>query len=156
MGSPPCCTMTPTRSRSQRSFARSSRRRPSTTISPASGVRSPVQHSSVVVLPAPFGPSTAVIPPVRAVSVTPSAARREPYRFVSRVTARASSTPTSYGRHLSTMRPLCCTRGILKQQCSLLVSETGGGVPWMRVCPPMTPCLLYTSDAADDLLCVDL
>jgi len=37
-----------------------------------------------------------------------------------------------------------------------LVRQFRGDLPWLEGLPQMIGCLLYTSDAADDLLCVDL
>ena len=54
--------------------------RPRTRTVPESGLRYPSQVSTVVVLPAPFGPSTAVTP-ARATRSRPSTAVFVPYRF---------------------------------------------------------------------------
>ena len=51
---------------------------PSTDTRPASGRRNPSSVSIVVVLPAPFGPSTAVICPAAASKLTPSTAVTSP------------------------------------------------------------------------------
>jgi len=47
-------------------------------IEPASGVRRPAMHSTVVVLPAPFGPRMPKISPCRTVNETSRAATVEP------------------------------------------------------------------------------
>ena len=51
---------------------------PSTLIVPESGVRSPLMDSTVVVLPAPFGPRMAKISPSSTEKETPSTAVRSP------------------------------------------------------------------------------
>ena len=76
---PPDCSITPTRGRSARASATGSR--PRTATVPASGRRYPSQISIVVVLPAPFGPSTAVTVPRRARRLSPSTAVVCPYRL---------------------------------------------------------------------------
>ena len=62
---PPDCSMTPRRGRTARASATGSR--PSTCTVPASGRRYPSIVSTVVVLPAPFGPSSTVTAPASAV-----------------------------------------------------------------------------------------
>src|SRR4051812_29401999 len=54
---------------------------PQTSMWPASGSRSPMTHSSVVVLPAPFGPRRPKISPSWISNVTPRAASTPSYRF---------------------------------------------------------------------------
>src|SRR5262249_57049982 len=76
---PPDCSITPTRGRSARAAATGSM--PRTATVPASGRRYPSQISMVVVLPAPFGPSTAVTAPRPARRLSPSTAAVCPYRL---------------------------------------------------------------------------
>ena len=96
VGRPPSCSITPTRGRSSARWRTGSR--PSTRTEPASGTRRPPQHSTVVVLPAPFGPSTAVMRPAAAVKVSPSTATVPPYRRTSPRTSRAgAATPPGEG-----------------------------------------------------------
>src|SRR5690348_2547674 len=76
---PPDCSITPTRGRSARASATGSM--PRTATVPASGRRYPSQISMVVVLPAPFGPSTAVTAPRPARRLSPSTAAVCPYRL---------------------------------------------------------------------------
>ncbi len=52
---------------------------PRTVASPVSGSRSPSMISSVVVLPAPFGPRMPKNSPGATSKLTPSTARRSPY-----------------------------------------------------------------------------
>ena len=54
---------------------------PQTSISPASGCRRPITHSSVVVLPDPFGPSSPKISPSSISKLTPCAACTSSYRL---------------------------------------------------------------------------
>ncbi len=67
---PPVCGITPTRVRTPAGSRAGSR--PSTDTSPPSRRRSPAQISTVVVLPAPLGPSTAVTAPAAAVNDSPA------------------------------------------------------------------------------------
>src|SRR4051794_259246 len=93
---PPVCGMTPSRARSasrSRSWDGSS---PSARTLPLSAVRKPAQMSSVVVLPAPLRPSTAVMRPAGTVKVTPSRALRSPYRLL-----RFSTSSVGAGTRLS-------------------------------------------------------
>src|SRR5215831_6617498 len=76
---PPDCSMTPTRGRSARASATGSS--PRTVTLPAPGRRYPSQISIVVVLPAPFGPRTAVTAPRAARRLSPSTAVVCPYRL---------------------------------------------------------------------------
>src|SRR5215475_5184045 len=76
---PPDCSITPTRGRSARASATGSMPRTATVL--ASGRRYPSQISMVVVLPAPFGPSTAVTAPRPARRLSPSTAAVRPYRL---------------------------------------------------------------------------
>src|SRR5499427_3695693 len=96
---PPDCSITPTRGRSARAPAAGSR--PRTATVPASGRRYPSQISMVVVLPAPFGPSTAVTAPRPASRLSPSTAAVCPYRLTrSRIsTAGVSLTLASVEGH---------------------------------------------------------
>src|SRR4051794_32786313 len=80
--------MTPTLGRSSRSRGSS----PSTRTAPASGRRKPSQISTVVVLPAPFGPSRASTEAVRAWKDSPSTALRAPYVLTSPSTSRAGAS----------------------------------------------------------------
>src|SRR5690348_784286 len=73
--------MTPTRGRSARASRTGSR--PRTRTVPWSGRRYPSQISTVVVLPAPFGPRMPVTSPRAALSVSPSTAVVWPYRLTS-------------------------------------------------------------------------
>src|SRR5262249_2466906 len=87
---PPDCSITPTRGRSARAAATGSM--PRTATVPASGRRYPSQISMVVVLPAPFGPSTAVTAPRRARRLSPSTAAVRPYRLTrSRISTAGGS-----------------------------------------------------------------
>ena len=61
VGRPPDCSMTPTRARVLGPACQGSA--PSTVTEPASGRCRPTAHSTAVVLPAPFGPSTVVTAP---------------------------------------------------------------------------------------------
>ena len=74
VGSPPSWSMTPTRGRRARASRCGSS--PRTRTVPLSGTRSPSQHSIVVVLPAPFGPRTAVTWPAGAVRSSPETTAR--------------------------------------------------------------------------------
>src|SRR5215475_15568618 len=96
---PPDCSITPTRGRSARASAAGSM--PRTATVPASGRRYPSQISIVVVLPAPFGPRTAVTAPRLARRLSPSTAALCPYRLTrSRIsTAGVSVTLASVRGH---------------------------------------------------------
>src|SRR5690348_4217829 len=96
---PPDCSITPTRGRRARASVTGSS--PSTVTRPASGRRYPSQISMVVVLPAPFGPSTAVTAPRCARRLSPSTAAVCPYRLTrSRIsTAGVSLTLASVEGH---------------------------------------------------------
>src|SRR5690242_3900631 len=78
---PPDWSITPTRGRSARASRAGSR--PSTRTVPWSARRYPSQISTVVVLPAPFGPRMPVTSPRAALSVSPSTAVVWPYRLTS-------------------------------------------------------------------------
>src|SRR6266567_6734369 len=54
---------------------------PSTSTCPAERIRKPSRISIVVVLPAPFGPSSAITSPRCAVKLTPSSTSTLPYRM---------------------------------------------------------------------------
>src|SRR6185437_10492380 len=77
----PDWSITPTRGRSTR--ASRTGFRPRTRTVPWSGFRYPSQISTVVVLPAPFGPRMPVTVPSAALSVSPSTAVVWPYRLTS-------------------------------------------------------------------------
>ena len=96
LGRPPSCSITPTRARWSASARQGSR--PRTRTVPPSGRCSPSAHSIEVVLPAPFGPRTAVTCPAEADHVMPSTARWVPKRRTSSCTVTAWSTPRSLGR----------------------------------------------------------
>ena len=64
VGRPPDCSMTPTRAGASGPARQGSV--PSTVTEPASGRCRPTAHSTAVVLPAPFGPRTAVTAPAGA------------------------------------------------------------------------------------------
>ncbi len=66
------------------------RSNPSMWMEPASGWRNPRMHSRAVVLPAPFGPSSPRIWPVRTSKVTSQSASVLPYRFRKLVTEIAA------------------------------------------------------------------
>src|SRR4051794_16171976 len=106
---PPVCGMTPSRARSasrSRSWDGSS---PRARTVPLSAVRNPAQMSSVVVLPAPLRPSTAVMRPAGTVKVTPSRALRSPYRLLRFSTSSVGAgTRLSLGtrRHIETCAPM--------------------------------------------------
>src|SRR5947209_12607602 len=78
---PPDWSMTPTRGRS--ALVSRTGSRPRTRTVPWSARRYPSQISTVVVLPAPFGPRMPVTSPRAAVSVSPSTAVVWPYRLTS-------------------------------------------------------------------------
>ena len=71
------------------------------------------------------------------------------------------------GKHISYFGPEANDFGLLEQtfvdygrhgkgQSRKYLHTYDEAVPWNQVPGTFTPCLLYTSDAADDLLCVDL
>src|SRR5450756_1143304 len=84
-----------------------------------------------------YGPSTGACPAICVVTTVPQYARlshgsRYPVSPYARVTS-SSTTPTIQ----------VASRGFLY-------------APYRKTCTMCSTCLLYTSDAADDLLCVDL
>src|SRR5690349_8406135 len=89
---PPDWSMTPTRGRS--ALASRTGSKPRTRTVPWSGRRYPSQISTVVVLPAPFGPRMAVTSPRAALRVSPSTAVVWPYRLTSPPISTAGSCGT--------------------------------------------------------------
>src|SRR6187401_851387 len=67
-------------------------RSPSTSTSPASGIRRPSKISTVVVLPAPFGPSMPKHSPARTSRSRPATAATSPYRLVRPLQRNADAT----------------------------------------------------------------
>ena len=53
---------------------------------------------------------------------------------------RPDQSPEAFGRFLST----------IKNACDVVINLTTGGAPSMTVTERVQPCLLYTSDAADE------
>src|SRR5262249_14581059 len=70
-------------SRGSTSFASRLGDRPNTSTAPLVGSTSPITKCRSVVLPAPFGPTSAVTDPDGISSVQSRSAHREPYRFAS-------------------------------------------------------------------------
>src|SRR5262245_29927807 len=82
-----------------RGFSRSGERTtstPRTSTVPPSGGRSPSRISTVVVLPAPFGPSSPKTSPFETWKLMPSTATRSPYVFLSPSTRMTASAPTAW------------------------------------------------------------
>src|SRR5215469_183868 len=85
-------------SRARRAVDSSVMSRPSNTIRPASGLSSPVSCPTSVVLPAPFGPMSAWVSPLRIASVTSSVATSAPNALRRRsISSRNSLTFRSLG-----------------------------------------------------------
>src|SRR2546425_86640 len=71
--------------------------RPRNRMHPAAGRSNPITDESVVVLPAPLGPSTPTISPSRTSSETPLTAATPPYRVSSPSTLSTTGLPSEVG-----------------------------------------------------------
>src|SRR5450756_265934 len=156
--------------------------RPLNTTRPSSGRWTPVMRLNRVVLPAPFGPMMPSASPSFNCTLRSSITSTPPNDFlrpaVSRTTVTTVHRPVSLGPRRARERALCARSGSVTSTrsprdqayvnavslpvcgiCLLYTSDAADDVSTRfnsnGYVVPLT-CLLYTSDAADDLLCVDL
>src|SRR5690349_18461429 len=98
---------------------------PSTRTSPASARANPVQTSTVVVLPAPLGPSSASTDAGARVRSSPSTAVTDPYRLTRPATARAGGPPTR-GAPADGAAAGRRGRELTSEECSAVRVDVGG------------------------------
>src|SRR5450756_3247072 len=78
----------------------------------------------------------------------------QPERKSTATSIQASTTDTVFLILLPPVSRANVVRSI--PSCTSFFGRACGAVPFCRSLFSVVPCLLYTSDAADDLLCVDL